>query len=259
MKTLRTFLLTALTILAFTGTASAHYDPNIGRWLSRDPIGEVGGTNLYGFVGNEPLLFIDILGYVPFAVYSVGNKEPGDDNAFQDRAQKGVGEISSKPYVSGQDLLEVCKGLKHITRLDVHAHGNRNGIGAGGIGNGMYRFDYGKPGVTATLKEFADAIKNGEIDVEKGAEIRLFSCQCSEFARELSEALKDSRPDINITGSTSNVAPNRKQNPTAGKADAEKDENGQYKFEKGRPVQGHFNTYQGGKAVGSAPSIPYKP
>ncbi|MFN0138233.1 MAG: RHS repeat-associated core domain-containing protein [Phycisphaerae bacterium] len=29
-----------------------YYSARLGRWLSRDPIGEVGGINLYGFVGN---------------------------------------------------------------------------------------------------------------------------------------------------------------------------------------------------------------
>ena len=29
-----------------------YYDPLAGRWLNRDPIGERGGVNLYGFVGN---------------------------------------------------------------------------------------------------------------------------------------------------------------------------------------------------------------
>lgn len=39
-----------------------HYDPATGRWPSRDPIAERGGINLYGFVGNDPLRNIDILG-----------------------------------------------------------------------------------------------------------------------------------------------------------------------------------------------------
>ena len=30
-----------------------YYDPLTGRWPSRDPIGEKGGKNLYGFVGND--------------------------------------------------------------------------------------------------------------------------------------------------------------------------------------------------------------
>jgi RHS repeat-associated protein len=38
------------------------YNASTGRWLSRDPIEEQGGVNLYGFVGNNPNSFIDILG-----------------------------------------------------------------------------------------------------------------------------------------------------------------------------------------------------
>lgn len=30
------------------------FDPNTGRWLSRDPVAEKGGLNLYGYVGNDP-------------------------------------------------------------------------------------------------------------------------------------------------------------------------------------------------------------
>ncbi len=40
-------------------------DPVTGRWLSRDPIGEGGGANLYGFVYNSPLLWYDYLGRDP--------------------------------------------------------------------------------------------------------------------------------------------------------------------------------------------------
>jgi RHS repeat-associated protein len=31
-----------------------YYTPRLGRWLSRDPLGEPGGTNLYGYVRNSP-------------------------------------------------------------------------------------------------------------------------------------------------------------------------------------------------------------
>jgi uncharacterized protein RhaS with RHS repeats len=38
------------------------YDPLTGRWPSRDPIEERGGLNLYGFVGNSPMILVDIDG-----------------------------------------------------------------------------------------------------------------------------------------------------------------------------------------------------
>ena len=43
-------------------SAPAFYDPQIGRWISRDPIGETGGKNLYGFVANNSINNNDILG-----------------------------------------------------------------------------------------------------------------------------------------------------------------------------------------------------
>ncbi len=38
------------------------YHPTLGRWMSRDPIEEAGGINLYAYVGNKPVTWIDVLG-----------------------------------------------------------------------------------------------------------------------------------------------------------------------------------------------------
>jgi hypothetical protein len=38
------------------------YDPQTGRWPSRDPIEEEGGINLYGFVGNDGINYVDLVG-----------------------------------------------------------------------------------------------------------------------------------------------------------------------------------------------------
>jgi RHS repeat-associated protein len=39
-----------------------HYTPKTGQFLGRDPIEEEGGYNLYGFVGNDGVNWIDLLG-----------------------------------------------------------------------------------------------------------------------------------------------------------------------------------------------------
>ena len=47
-----------------------YYSPELGRWVSRDPIGERGGVNQHLFVLNSPVSKYDLLGEI--AVTSVG-------------------------------------------------------------------------------------------------------------------------------------------------------------------------------------------
>jgi hypothetical protein len=55
-----------------------YYHPDLGRWPSRDPIGEKGGLNLYGFLGNRANCSIDTLG--EDIVIIVGCPIPGSAN-----------------------------------------------------------------------------------------------------------------------------------------------------------------------------------
>jgi RHS repeat-associated protein len=43
--------------LSFSRTRA--YDATLGNWISRDPIEERGGINLYGYAGNDPVNFVD--------------------------------------------------------------------------------------------------------------------------------------------------------------------------------------------------------
>lgn len=45
------------------------YVPENKKWLNRDPIGENGGINLYGFVGGNPVGFVDPLGLTVTSIY----------------------------------------------------------------------------------------------------------------------------------------------------------------------------------------------
>ena len=35
------------------------YAPHLGRWMTKDPLGEAGGLNLYAYVGNNPVNWVD--------------------------------------------------------------------------------------------------------------------------------------------------------------------------------------------------------
>jgi RHS repeat-associated protein len=47
------------------------YNADAGRWLNRDPIEEAGGNNLFRFVDNNPINYLDVLGLAG------GAAEPG--------------------------------------------------------------------------------------------------------------------------------------------------------------------------------------
>ena len=51
-----------LALLSVACPVHAFYNPSAGRWLTRDPLGERGGANLYGFVGNDSLGIVDWFG-----------------------------------------------------------------------------------------------------------------------------------------------------------------------------------------------------
>jgi RHS repeat-associated protein len=71
------------------------YDPNLGRWVSRDPAGESGGANLYAYVGNSPQNAVDPLGLMLQGSVQATSTNPGLQLQLQaqqdeDRLLEGV-------------------------------------------------------------------------------------------------------------------------------------------------------------------------
>ncbi len=56
-----------------------YYNPEIGRYVSSDPIGLVGGINTFGYVGQNPLLYIDLEGLEVIVTGSDGEQDIFDN------------------------------------------------------------------------------------------------------------------------------------------------------------------------------------
>ena len=66
-----------------------HYSPSLGRFLSRDPIEEQGGLNLYAFVRNSPIRKWDILGK-----WVATRKSYGKDRRIYEREKDDTTKLS---------------------------------------------------------------------------------------------------------------------------------------------------------------------
>ncbi|CAN5452508.1 hypothetical protein BH11ARM2_BH11ARM2_29630 [soil metagenome] len=58
-----------------------YYVPQLGRFLTQDPIGQEGGLNLYAYCGNSPLVSVDPDGRQNILIIygAQGSNDPGDD------------------------------------------------------------------------------------------------------------------------------------------------------------------------------------
>ena len=96
-----------------------YYSPRLGRWLSRDPIGEDGGLNLYAFVLNEPVALYDPTGLVglstPTCRQCCGNaynkcREDGGSIADCDHLLRGCHYACENYGNPGAEAAGLCGG-----------------------------------------------------------------------------------------------------------------------------------------------------
>jgi RHS repeat-associated protein len=77
------------------------YDPTVGRWLSRDPLGEQSDPvgNLYPYVRNNPISATDLSGRYPICPTPNPVQEPGNSNLSTASVQAGSATDNPEPTV----------------------------------------------------------------------------------------------------------------------------------------------------------------
>ncbi|RDH43688.1 RHS repeat domain-containing protein [Zooshikella ganghwensis] len=121
------------------------YIPHQSIWLNRDPLGEAGGINLYGFVNSNPIMFID-----PYGLWAWGDPLPqglvdfsagfgdtlsfGATAAIRDAADIGSVDQCSSYYEAGEWSgvgLSLAMGGAHLGRNAIYQTGKTGGLGLG--------------------------------------------------------------------------------------------------------------------------------
>ena len=158
-----------------------YYDPVTGRWPSRDPIEEEGGVNLYGFVGNDGIQFVDVAGTFgwpgskkskdqrpkkkPSRAWMICNRCKGTQGPMSCITQDDNGKISD-PFTTNDPKLGKNNGNLPAGEYDIRSKppssmdpGNESltgGVEAGRVtGPGGKEFPVGTPSITG---QFPNAI-----------------------------------------------------------------------------------------------------
>ena len=101
------------------------YDPELGKWLSRDPIAENGGINLYAYVGNNPIMRFDPLGLRWYHDAAIGalNVAEGGLNAvsgFADTATFGFTDWASNELndlIYGEEISDEAERRRKCSKM----------------------------------------------------------------------------------------------------------------------------------------------
>jgi RHS repeat-associated protein len=138
------------------------YDPSLGRWLSKDPIGEAGGINLYAYVGNDPIMGVD-----PLGLYDL--LDLGIDVASFAAGLGNAVSFGGSSWLSEQVMNDADAELLRLTKScsDSFAAGEWTSLALGGgrlayagIAKGASAY-YGAKGATMANAAAAVAFRNG--------------------------------------------------------------------------------------------------
>ena len=83
-----------------------HYHPRTKQWISRDPIGEAGGLNLFSYASNDPLNKIDVLGLDWMPLTEAGVREMNQRVSLGPQTGIDVGRLS---FTDVQKAFEIAR------------------------------------------------------------------------------------------------------------------------------------------------------
>lgn len=87
------------------------YDANLGRFLSKDPLGYIDGLNLYAYVMNNPLKYVD-----PMETQSEEKGKQGSDGSGSDEGEEKSSENTGG---TGNDAIQGGSGTDSLSGKEV--------------------------------------------------------------------------------------------------------------------------------------------
>ena len=164
------------------------YNPALGMWLSRDPIAENGGLNLYAYVGNNPVNYVDPLGLIRIFGASSGQYE--------------INTSSGKSFSNSSDCSQLKRDLNSIkesgdkiSEITFRGHGGRS----------PNMITFGGGFITSSSSGLIDSEGNdignslNEL-MSDGSEINVLGCNTARGDDNLANDISQQVPQSSVTG-----------------------------------------------------------
>lgn len=101
-----------------------YYDPEVGRWITPDPLGYADGPNLYAYVHNNPINSFDRLGF------ATENESASNDDLWKEEIVYGP-RLDGLSFIIGECYAWVSKKIKTETfprSLRIHQDSLRQSV-----------------------------------------------------------------------------------------------------------------------------------